>query len=156
MPDSDIRRRADLAAIHVAKKQLRLDDATYRMLLKNLTGRESAGDLNAIQRGRVLNHMRTVGFAPRPAAAAKVERFDTDASDKQARMARGLWIELARAGKVRDSSERALRHFVKRVCGADSLRFATPSQLNQVIEALKSWDARVVKVDFTKGRNKQQ
>jgi phage gp16-like protein len=39
---SDGRRNAELAAIHTAKRQLRLDDDTYRAMLRNLTGCSSA------------------------------------------------------------------------------------------------------------------
>lgn len=156
MSDQDNRRRADLAAIHVGKKRLALDDETYRALIRNLTGYDSAADLNAMQRKLVLDHMRRVGFAKAPAAAAGLS---VDGGSAQARMVRGLWIELHKAGAVRDSSERALRHFCKRITGADSLRFATPAQLNKLIEALKDWTERhankVVRVDFRNGKRSE-
>jgi phage gp16-like protein len=55
------RRKRDLAAIHASKKQLGLDDDTYRELLVNVTGLRSAKDLNADQRRAVLARMRQQG-----------------------------------------------------------------------------------------------
>ena len=51
---------------------------------------------------------------------------------------RALWIALARAGALRDSSETALRHFVKRVSGQDALAWLGAADANKVIEALKA------------------
>ncbi len=53
------RRRKELAAIHVmASKQLRIDQDTYRALLERVTGKRSAGDLNARERTAVLDELR--------------------------------------------------------------------------------------------------
>lgn len=134
-------RRAELAAIHVAKKQLRLDDDTYRALLVGLTGLDSSAKMNTYQRRLVIEHLRKKGFEKRPGAGAGPSKF-VYLSDAQLRMVRGLWIDLARAGAVRDSSELALNHFVKRMTGIETLSWLTPEAANKVIEALKSWSAR--------------
>lgn len=47
-------RNAQLAAIHVAKKRLRLDDETYRSLLERVGGHRSAKDLDPHARRAVL------------------------------------------------------------------------------------------------------
>ena len=56
------RRRMELAKIHVAKKQLCLDDETYRMLLREQFGVESAGELNDRQRRDCILYMQRCGF----------------------------------------------------------------------------------------------
>jgi phage gp16-like protein len=50
-------RRAQLAKIHVLKKELGLDDDSYRQMLQNVAGVRSAADLDANGRRRVLDAM---------------------------------------------------------------------------------------------------
>lgn len=59
---ADIRKR-ELAAIHVAKTQLGLDDDTYRAMLETLTGKRSAADLDWQGRKNVLDHLKSKGFS---------------------------------------------------------------------------------------------
>jgi phage gp16-like protein len=64
-------RRRDLAAIHVARQQLAMDDDAYRALLVRVsatcgTSCRSSADLTARQRAAVLDEMRRLG-AQRPA-----------------------------------------------------------------------------------------
>lgn len=68
-PSRNLRSR-QLAAIHVAKKNLGLDDESYRAVLRNATGLESAGDMDARQRAKVLADMRRRGFDRSPRRAA--------------------------------------------------------------------------------------
>ncbi|HXH02648.1 MAG TPA: regulatory protein GemA [Candidatus Competibacteraceae bacterium] len=131
-------RRADLAKIHLAKKQLHLDNGTYRALLRRVAGVDSAAALDSSGRARVLRELRRLGWRPRlpprPGGAP-----DTP----QARLIRALWLRLYRAGAVRDPGERALGRFVARMTGnADSATLDT-QQANVVIEALKAWLQRV-------------
>ena len=127
----DLQRNADLAAIHVAIKQLGLDDDTYRAMLSNLTGGRiiSAGDATADERRTIIEHLRKVGFKkipPRPADNA------------QDRMARALWLDCAKIGAIRDRREKAFLKFVKRITGVDRLEWINAEDANKVIEALKS------------------
>lgn len=55
-------RRDELAAIHVAKRQLGLDDATYRTMLFTITRKRSAGELDHAERQAVIEHLRRRGF----------------------------------------------------------------------------------------------
>lgn len=65
MAKTHARRNAQLAAIHVAKKQLGLDDDTYRAMLWAVARVHSAADLDAYGRRQVLDHMRSRGAAQR-------------------------------------------------------------------------------------------
>ncbi|MFR1533579.1 MAG: phage protein GemA/Gp16 family protein [Bilophila wadsworthia] len=51
-----------LAKIHVAKKQLAMDDETYRTMLMSQFGVESARDLSAHQRKSCILYMQRLGF----------------------------------------------------------------------------------------------
>jgi len=56
-------RRTDLAKIHIAKKQLGMDEDTYREMLRSVAGVDSAGKLTAAGRRKVLDHLAAAGFA---------------------------------------------------------------------------------------------
>lgn len=56
------KRRRELAIIHVAKKQLGLDDATYRDVLWTVGRVTSSADLDDYGRGRVIKHLQSRGF----------------------------------------------------------------------------------------------
>lgn len=60
------KRRRQLAQIHLAAKQLGLDDDTYRAMLREVAGVTSAGDLTDTGRRRVLDHLRRLGWHARP------------------------------------------------------------------------------------------
>lgn len=59
-------RHRQLAAIHLAKRDLGLSEEDYRAALRNATGLESAGDMSDQQRGKVLAEMRRRGFQSAP------------------------------------------------------------------------------------------
>ncbi|MEX0745296.1 MAG: regulatory protein GemA [Phycisphaeraceae bacterium] len=65
MTAADLRRR-ELAAIHAAKRDLGLDEDTYRAMLEQVTGQRSAGALDRDQRRAVLDVMRQRGAARVP------------------------------------------------------------------------------------------
>lgn len=55
---------ATLAKIHVAKKQLAMDEDTYRAMLLSVAGVSSAKDLSPIGAAKVLRHFEQSGFKP--------------------------------------------------------------------------------------------
>ncbi|WP_251280533.1 regulatory protein GemA, partial [Enterobacter hormaechei] len=59
---------------------------------------------------------------------------------------RALWLEMAAAGIVRDSSEQALALWVKRETGISALRWLSNEQASSVIEKLKKWQRRAAGV----------
>ncbi|MGF6156990.1 phage gp16-like protein [Ensifer sp. KUDG1] len=59
---------SSLAAIHVAKKKLGLDDDSYRAKLTHITGKSSTKDMTEQERQRVLAVFRNEGFQPVPSA----------------------------------------------------------------------------------------
>jgi phage gp16-like protein len=58
-------RRRDLAVIHMAVKQLGIDDDAYRDMLFAIARVRSARDLNHEGRQAVLAHLKKSGFRPR-------------------------------------------------------------------------------------------
>src|SRR3569832_751555 len=93
MPRSDTRAR-ELGMIHVAKKQLKLDDDAYRAMLWSVARVHSSADLAATGREAVLAHLKARGF--RVAAGSK--RRPKPPADRAALVAkiRALLIDAGR------------------------------------------------------------
>lgn len=58
-------RNQRLAAIHMGKTQLGLDDDTYRDMLEQIVEKRSAKDLSDDELVKVLQHLETLGFTKR-------------------------------------------------------------------------------------------
>lgn len=129
-------RKNELAQIHIAKGELCLDDETYRDMLWQVAKVRSASDLDWAGRKRVLDHFQSKGWKKKPAKKAGARPM---ANDAQAKMIRGLWIELHQAGIVEDGSEAALASFIKRQARVEALQWLSGAQASQVIESLKKW-----------------
>lgn len=146
---TDMRRR-ELAKIHVGKKELGLDDDCYRDIIRRITGgkKESSAKLTATERRTLLDEMKALGFkakrkaAPSGSTAPSAPRRTGRAKTRQGAKARVLWRALWNLGEVQANTDSALDAFVKRQAGVDSLAWASPGQVRQVIEALRSWCAR--------------
>ena len=65
-------RNTDLAKIHIAKKQIGMDDDAYRDMLQMVAGVDSAADLDARGRREVIAHLQKAGFKP---AGGKGQKF---------------------------------------------------------------------------------
>jgi len=134
---TDPTRNAEIAKIKIGQQKLGLDDSTYRAMLGQVTGHQSAALLTASQRRAVLDHMTGLGAFKGQAKMA---------AHPIARKVFALWAELHRAGKVGDPSREALRAFVRRrtitkkhPAGVGDPEWLTASEANRVIEALKAW-----------------
>jgi phage gp16-like protein len=55
---TDIKRCSDLAAIHINKTKLGIDEDTYRDMLQSLTGKRSAKDMTPQERWKVLREQK--------------------------------------------------------------------------------------------------
>lgn len=58
-------RNQRIAAIHMGKKQLGLDDDTYRDMLEQVTGKRSAKDMQDDDLVKVIQHLDQLGFSKR-------------------------------------------------------------------------------------------
>lgn len=56
-----------MAKIHIAKKELALDDDTYRDVLWRVTGKRSCKDMTIAELEAVIKDMQNSGFKPKPA-----------------------------------------------------------------------------------------
>lgn len=146
--NSDNRLRL-IKLIHVARRELCMDDDTYRLLLsgmKGLGGATSTADLSVPNLYRVLEQLKQRGFKVRP---SKKQR--PLAADDQSKKIRALWLTLKDLGEVRDPSEEALAKFVLKMTGVQALQWLSSDQASQVIENLKKWQLRVTRAAIKEG-----
>jgi hypothetical protein len=142
--------RGQLAAIHIAKKDLGLDEETYRGMLQEVTGRRSAKDLDHRQAQQVIDHLKKRGwcggkrpngppsFPPRRGAVGRRKFEDLGerpdmASPGQLRKVEVMWKDVA----IGDPAK-TLRRFIWRLCRVSDLRFLSAGQAHEVIEAIKA------------------
>lgn len=135
--------------IHVARRELCMDDDTYRLLLKGMKGLDGAtstADLSVPNLYRVLEQLKQRGFKVRP---SKKQR--PLAADEQSKKIRALWLTLHGVGEVRDPSEEALAKFVLKMTGVQALQWLSSDQASRVIENLKKWQLRVTRAAIKEG-----
>lgn len=124
------KRRRQLAQIHIAAKQLGLDDDTYRAMLREVAGVTSAADLSDTGRRKVLTHLQRLGWAPRRKGRS------TPAPDKAALVAK-IRAQLAAAARPDAYAD----GMAKRMFGIDRFEWCTPEQLRKIVAAL-AYDAQ--------------
>lgn len=135
--------------IHVAKRDLDMDDDTYRSILRQIGNKSSAADLSVPNLEKVLEHLKRSGFkvrskgrqaaVKRPAAPKSSRPLAQDAESKKIR---ALWLFMHQIGVVKNPSEDALAAYVKRIVGVDALQWISGEQAETLIETLKKWAMR--------------
>ncbi|QND84205.1 DUF1018 domain-containing protein [Chromobacterium vaccinii] len=134
MPTQDRQRLIRL--IHVAKRELALDDDSYRAILQRIGKQASAADLTVPELNQVLEYLKRSGFKVRSKSSRPL------AQDEQHKKIRALWLFLHQIGVVKNPAESALAAYVKRITGRDAMQWLSGNQLEQVIESLKKWAMR--------------
>lgn len=132
-------RRALIAKVKLAAKQLGLDDDTYRSVLAQVTGQMSAADCSEAELAALVEHFKARGWKAKP--ARKVGRRPA-ADHPVAKKARAMWISLYHLGAIDSSSEQALEAFARRQLKVDALQWADQSLGYRLIEALKAMAER--------------
>lgn len=131
--DPSMRRRAELARIHLQAQQLGLDEDTYRAMLRRLTGRESAGEMTDAERARVLDFMkRQLGARRYPGRPHSM-----DADTAQAPGLRKIEAFLAEAGRPWSYADA----MAQRIAKVERCAFLDSEGARKVLAAL-SYDAK--------------
>ena len=136
--------------IHVARRDLNLDEHNYRAILFAQGGNESLAAMPIDGMKKVLDYLKAQGF--------KVRKTKTDrkqATGKDASKVRALWLFLHELGAVRDPSEAALTSYVRRIAKVDDVQWMRGARRvdsgprpmvkgreELVIETLKKWAMR--------------
>lgn len=135
-PNDPATRRKLIAKVHVAKKQLGLDDHLYRAVLQRVTGRDSSKHLSAEQLDATLREFRRLGWSPKSATGKR------PSANPQVRLIWALWNGMARSGCLRKPSRSALRTFVFNQTGVSDPEWLDAKQASNVIAALQAWEKR--------------
>lgn len=128
-------RQVDLAKIHIAKKQIGMDDETYRAMLGMVAGVNSAGKLDARGRRAVLAHLRNVGFK----AGRKKKRypgcpdFEKYRGTGKDRMLKKIEAYLAEAKRPWSYAH----GIAKQMFGIERVQWCAPEELRSIIAALE-------------------
>jgi phage gp16-like protein len=137
--------RNALAAIHVARKELGMDEDTYRAFAVRVTGKTSARDMSEGERGRLLEEMRRQGFK------GQKKRLEGPFASKL----QALWIAAWNLGVVADRRDEAMLSFVKRQTHIDHTRFLLDGEdAAKAVDALKAWMTREASVDWSTGHDR--
>jgi phage gp16-like protein len=128
----DAQRKSDLARIHIAKAQLRLDDECYRDMLFQITGHRSAADLDARQRYQVLDRMKQCGWLEQNDAARKHPgRPRNIASVPMLRKVEALLADAKRPWEY-------ARAMAEKMFKVAKLEWLQPDQLHKLVAALQA------------------
>lgn len=127
-----------LAKIHIAKKDLGLDDDQYRDILRRITGKDSASKCSYTQMANVIEEFKSLGWK----TVKKKKAFRTAPTD-QIKKIYALWGELQQLGAVKTTDKTALDAFCKKYTDVDCVQWLDPAQQQKIIEILKKWIKRV-------------
>lgn len=127
--------------IHVAKRDLKMDDDVYRAILLKIGKTESSSKMTVPELERTLEHMKRCGFKVRSKGKSGISSRPL-ASEAESRKIRALWLFLHELGIVKNPSEKALATYVKRMTKVDDLHWLNSDQTLVMIETLKKWAMR--------------
>ena len=117
------RRHAELAKIHIAKKQLALDEPTYRAMLWTIGRVESSKDLDTYGRQALLEHLKARGF---------VDRSRVRPAEDREPLVNKIRAMLRGAERTDAYADGMARHMF----GAARFIWCNPEQLRKIVAAL--------------------
>lgn len=147
--DAQLRKNL-LAQIHIGKKDLGLDEDTYRDLVEQATGLRSAGDCSIKQLYDIISVINAKGGDIKPAKRNRYKKPFYKKEDlelycgsqkpknEQESMVFGLWCDICKAGKAKNPTPAGLRGLCQHTTKKASPRFCNHHELNNLIEALKA------------------
>lgn len=141
-----------ITLINVAKGSLQLDEAIYRAMLKNATGKDSLRAMNLPELEQALEVFKQKGFKPTLNTHKKRRLSPVAGNSKLASIdkIRAIWITMGHHLVIQDNSESALDAYVRRMTlrskseGVDATAWMTEQQAYKVLESLKNWHKRVL------------
>ncbi len=131
------------------RKQIGLDEDTYREMLMNEFGVKSCKDLSMKQAGIFLNKLRDYGrqtgtFIPKKQYSFQKykyhnlgEREPHMATANQLRMIEALWYKVSYQKTDKDRAE-ALEKMIERITGKQKIVFLTKSDVSKVIKVFRT------------------
>ncbi|GHD63787.1 gp16 family protein [Jeongeupia chitinilytica] len=124
----------DLAKIHIAKKDLGMDDATYRAMLHSVAGVSSSRDLTVMTSAKVLAHLQRCGWKPKSGHGKRP--VVTAARKKQLNKIEALLADAGRPWDYLTKGSGGRPSMLRRLAGVDQIEWSTSDGLKNVIAAL--------------------
>jgi phage gp16-like protein len=120
-------RNPTLAKIHIAKKDLGLDDETYRAMLQQHGGVTSSKDLTPLGAAKVLQHLEKAGFKPKASQGKRPK----PAAGRGALVGK-IEAQLASAGRPWDYAH----SMAKKMYQVEKVDWLNEEQLGGIVAAL--------------------
>jgi len=127
---NDRSRKAMIAKIHIAKKELNLNDYMYRYILKETTGKDSCKIMTHQELDRVLQVLCGLGFSPKKKAS--INEFGPDKDGIIRNLTRIAETTMGMGWKKR------IRGYIRKKFGVDDLRFLSYRQLTDVFAFVRA------------------
>jgi phage gp16-like protein len=126
------RRNQALGKIHIGKKQLGMDEETYRAMLLTIGGVKSSKDLTPEGINKVVMHLEKSGAVfTRPKKAGRKPHNLNSTSERAAKLGK-IEALLAEAGRPWEYAVEIAKHMYRK----DRLEFCSHEQLSGIIAAL--------------------
>jgi len=131
-PKAAQRRNAAMGKIHIAKKQLGMDDDTYRAMLLSIGGVKSSKDLSPEGIDKVVKHLESIGAAFTKANKAGRAPHSLNSQSNKADLLKKIEALLAEAGRPWTYAA----SMAKRMYKKDALEFCNSTELTGIIAGL--------------------
>lgn len=144
--DKKILKNKLIAKIHIGKKELKLNEDDYRILLKCATDgtKESAGKMNISELKEVLSAMKEMGFYYKNNKATQSSKYFSVLKDdikylseRQVKYIKGLWWQNAN-----NPCEESLKTLINKLTGKSSLGECGQKEANILITAISQMTRR--------------
>ena len=134
-PRKILNRNALLAKIHIAKKELGLDDDLYREILQDEFGVGSAADLRVEELEGLVARFEAKGWQSR----AKESRPGGRSYNTKTAQAEALRDRARQAALHTELNEKRFRGLVKKICGVDELEWCGEAvRLKRLVAVIES------------------
>lgn len=134
-------RRQLIGKVHIARKDLGIEEDDYRAILFRLTQHSSAKDCSTAELVAVVEEFKRKGWKPaQPKGRKPADARPAD--HPSAKKARALWISLHHLGAIKNPSDQALEAFACGQLKCERLQWADQGKTDSLIEALKAMAER--------------
>lgn len=132
--------RGQLAKIHIAKKDLCLDEETYRGMLSGY-GVSSSNMLRWMEADELINRLKQAGWQPKPAKVKRAKivinvpasRPEHLANIKQLKMLAAMWVD-----KSDEKTERSFDKFICRITKVNHYAWLKKRDVNKMVKAIEN------------------
>lgn len=134
-------RNADLAKIHVAKKQLNMSDDDYRAMLWTQGRVHSSKDLDHVGRANVLEYLKNIGFKTIVKPGGKRPKRPVPSADKL-QLIRRIRAQLISLGRKPDTYADGIAKHMFGDQAPDFYEWCNHDQLHKITAALGAQQRR--------------